>query len=120
MADNPWRIPDDCPPETRALLQRVLDDIYGYFQLGARVTEYGRLDCLIPGSTVLKDVSVGTSETAVEHKMRETPFGWVCLRKDTVGPWDNQAPDTKYLYLIAAAATVCDLWVIPQIVKPAA
>lgn len=63
----------------------------------------------------LEEVTIGTSNTDIAHKLGRKPVGWLILRKrSNATVWDNQntvsAPAT-FLRLVASAQVSVDLYV---------
>lgn len=61
----------------------------------------------------LTDKDVGTSETKIAHGLGRVPSGWLEYSplegSDPVT--QSTAPDSTYLYLIAASAVTANIWV---------
>lgn len=58
-------------------------------------------------------VSIGTSDTVVEHRLGRQPLGWFVVDSETSGAWSlrRSAWDERTLTLIATAAFTGAIWV---------
>lgn len=59
----------------------------------------------------LDGVSVGTSATAIAHKLGRQPRGWWVVDQDTAATVRRSAWDATTLTLIASSACTVSLWV---------
>jgi hypothetical protein len=62
--------------------------------------------------SVAQSVTIGTTETAVAHGLGAVPLTAMVLPHSNVAYWRSKAPDSRFVYLIAASSVVCDVAVI--------
>lgn len=61
---------------------------------------------------VVQGFTIGTAETLVAHGLGTVPLMAYVLPHTNVAVWRNRAPDSKFVYLIAASSVICDVAVI--------
>lgn len=62
---------------------------------------------------VRKDQTIAATETAIAHGLGAVPQSASVLTQTNVACWRSRAPDSKYVYLIAASSVVADVVIIP-------
>jgi hypothetical protein len=61
-------------------------------------------------STLLSNVAIGTTSTAVAHGLRRTPGSYiVCRLRGDARVYEAAAPDSQAIYLQASAAVTVDV-----------
>lgn len=63
-------------------------------------------------TTMIRGVSIGTSETAIVHGLSSAPLAAVPILRANVSVWQTRDPDAKFLYLAASSATSIDVAVL--------
>jgi hypothetical protein len=58
---------------------------------------------------VIRNVSIGTTETAIAHGMTAAPDVVFWAQQSNVTIWRSSAPDERFVYLTASSACVADL-----------
>jgi len=90
------KVPDD---DTHRALLRIIDAI----------NTLGSVEIL--KGTLVKDITVGTTETLVPHKLGRKPLGFIVVSADGSGHVYGDTFSTSYLTLTATTSVVVSLWV---------
>ena len=65
------------------------------------------------GRRVLKDKTIGTTETAIAHGLGYAPKMAIPTPQASAYVWRTKAPDSKWCYFAASSACTIDIEIVP-------
>lgn len=68
-------------------------------------------DVKLLAGTLLETIAVGTTPTAVSHKLGYKPRGWFVVDADVAASLYRASSDASFLTLVASAPVTVSLWV---------
>lgn len=80
-----------------------LEELYGWLS--------EMVDQLENRLTVVRGVTIGTSETTVAHGKPHRPTAMWAEARTNVAVWKSSQPDERAGYFTAASSVVCDVYV---------
>lgn len=89
------------------------DDGFNRAQLQIKALSEVLADIPLLNGRLIEDIAIGTSATAVEHKLGREPAGWIVVGIDTAATIHSTTSSLpkRFLNLTASSASTISLWV---------